>query len=313
MRPQDGSRAPENGARACLKPRGPWCWRPCRQDCRNGKFVAGCASGSMENWPSRSTVVERRDYLAALLDDLQPRAALVAIARDFHARGWMAGTAGNLSAREDENHFWITASGKPKGRLDENDFLLVCIQDGAVIERRRPEDKPSAETTIHAALYLLFPRRARLFARPYRRGVPRRRPREAGREETCGCRRLRCLRASTSGSKIPKWTCRCSRTRSMSPTSREIEKRFRKTKPPLTALMVRTHGPTVWGKSLQGSLQPLRNPRFSAALRCKALKNFSHRGHRGHRDKAVILGVLTLCSLWAHFLSFSLLPFSGKV
>ena len=31
----------------------------------------------------------------------------------------------------------------------------------------------------------------------------------------------------------------------------EIEKRFRKTKPPLTALMIRSHGPTVWGKSLQ--------------------------------------------------------------
>ena len=33
--------------------------------------------------------------------------------------------------------------------------------------------------------------------------------------------------------------------------AREIEKRFRKTKPPLTALMIRAHGPTVWGKSLQ--------------------------------------------------------------
>ena len=56
--------------------------------------------------------------MANSLDELHPRAALVEIARDFHARGWMAGTAGNLSAREDENHFWITASGKPKGRLD---------------------------------------------------------------------------------------------------------------------------------------------------------------------------------------------------
>ena len=31
----------------------------------------------------------------------------------------------------------------------------------------------------------------------------------------------------------------------------EVEKRFRKKTPPLTALMVRAHGPTVWGKSLQ--------------------------------------------------------------
>jgi len=61
--------------------------------------------------------------MARSLDDLKPRAALVEIARDFHARGWMAGTAGNLSARADDGHFWITASGKPKGRLEENDFL----------------------------------------------------------------------------------------------------------------------------------------------------------------------------------------------
>ncbi|MEK6551542.1 MAG: class II aldolase/adducin family protein, partial [Pseudomonadota bacterium] len=95
--------------------------------------------------------------MASTLDDLPPRAALVEIARDFHARGWMAGTAGNLSAREDDGHFWITASGKPKGRLDENDFLLVRVKDGAVVEKRVATDKPSAETTIHAALYRRFP------------------------------------------------------------------------------------------------------------------------------------------------------------
>jgi len=68
----------------------------------------------MGNWPTGSTVAKKENHLPALLDDLPPRAALVEIARDFHARGWMAGTAGNLSAREDDEHFWITASGRPK-------------------------------------------------------------------------------------------------------------------------------------------------------------------------------------------------------
>ncbi|HSW51725.1 MAG TPA: class II aldolase/adducin family protein, partial [Sulfuricaulis sp.] len=94
--------------------------------------------------------------MAQTLDDLPPRAALAEIARDFHARGWMAGTAGNLSARADDEHFWITASGMPKGRLDELDFLLVRVQDGAVVERVRPENKPSAETAIHRVLYARF-------------------------------------------------------------------------------------------------------------------------------------------------------------
>src|SRR3989344_4777986 len=95
--------------------------------------------------------------MALTFDDLPPRAALVEIARDFHARGWMAGTAGKLSAREDDNHFWITASGRPKGRLEETDFLLVRVKDGEVVERVRPENKPSAETAIHRAIYALFP------------------------------------------------------------------------------------------------------------------------------------------------------------
>src|SRR3970282_2916353 len=95
--------------------------------------------------------------MAQTLDDLPPRAALVEIAHDFHARGWMAGTAGNLSARDDDAHFWITASGKPKGRLDENDFLRVRVKDGEVVERARPDNKPSAETGIHRTLYTLFP------------------------------------------------------------------------------------------------------------------------------------------------------------
>ena len=94
--------------------------------------------------------------MAQHFDELDPRQALVEIARDFHARGWMSGTAGNLSVRADREHFWITASGKPKGRLDENDFLLVQAKDGAVVEQRRATDRPSAETAIHANIRELY-------------------------------------------------------------------------------------------------------------------------------------------------------------
>lgn len=97
--------------------------------------------------------------MAARFDQLPTRVALAEIARDFHARGWMAGTAGNLSAvaAGGRESFWITASGQPKGRLDPDDFLLVSIADGAVVEQRRPGAKPSAETCIHQTLYRLFP------------------------------------------------------------------------------------------------------------------------------------------------------------
>ncbi|MEQ6340653.1 MAG: methylthioribulose 1-phosphate dehydratase [Gammaproteobacteria bacterium] len=95
--------------------------------------------------------------MAITLDQLAPRAALVEIARDFHARGWMAGTAGNLSIRADDSSFWITASGLPKGRLEETDFLRMRIQDGDVVERLHANAKPSAECSIHQVVYQHFP------------------------------------------------------------------------------------------------------------------------------------------------------------
>ena len=101
------------------------------------------------------------------LDQMTPRAALVDIARDFHARGWMPGTAGNLSVRvrdpglvaadkSAEDTFWITASGLPKGRLEATDFVRVAVNDGAVVEQFEAGARPSAESAIHQVIYRHF-------------------------------------------------------------------------------------------------------------------------------------------------------------
>lgn len=96
-------------------------------------------------------------HLRPLTDpSADPRDLLSAAARDFYRRGWMAGTAGNLSLRLADGSFWITASGKPKGSLSRLDFLRVA-PDGTVLARGREGDRPSAETSLHGALYGLFP------------------------------------------------------------------------------------------------------------------------------------------------------------
>ncbi|MFM7713633.1 MAG: class II aldolase/adducin family protein, partial [Microcystis sp.] len=66
-----------------------------------------------------------------------PRLSLVAAARRFYQLGWMLGTAGNLSAKVDDHSFWITASGKSKGKLKEEDFVRVALT-GKVRELAHP-------------------------------------------------------------------------------------------------------------------------------------------------------------------------------
>jgi methylthioribulose-1-phosphate dehydratase len=189
--------------------------------------------------------------MAKSLDDLPLRAALAEIARDFHARGWMHGTAGNLSAREDDNHFWITASGKPKGRLDEDDFLLVRVQDGAVIEKRVAADKPSAETAIHRVIYAQFPD-----ARTCLHGHSVEAMLAASRAKK-GAKSLRLppiemIKGFDIWQQNPKADLPLFENHLEVPRiAKDIEARFKQNVPAVTALLIRGHGVTVWGRGLQ--------------------------------------------------------------
>lgn len=84
------------------------------------------------------------------------RADLIAAAKHFYDRGWMVGTAGNLSARLDDGSFWITASGRPKGQLTDRDFIRMNL-DGDIVEQPVSASRPSAENSIHLAVYKSFP------------------------------------------------------------------------------------------------------------------------------------------------------------
>ncbi|MCY7385826.1 MAG: methylthioribulose 1-phosphate dehydratase [Microcoleus sp. CAN_BIN18] len=84
------------------------------------------------------------------------RTDLIAAAKHFYDRGWMLGTAGNLSARLPDGSFWITASGRAKGQLTASDFIRMNL-DGGIVEQPVPDSRPSAETSIHVAIYNCFP------------------------------------------------------------------------------------------------------------------------------------------------------------
>ena len=76
------------------------------------------------------------------------------IGKRLYERGWMWGTAGNLSARTVDG-IWITASGVNKGSLGDMDFIRIDEQ-GSNLETPKGK-RCSAETTLHLAVYQHFP------------------------------------------------------------------------------------------------------------------------------------------------------------
>lgn len=188
------------------------------------------------------------------LDQLAPRAALVEIARDFHARGWMAGTAGNLSVRVRDNGndtFWITASGLPKGRLQTTDFLRLSVADAALVEQFAPDASPSAESAIHRIIYRRFPGVAACL--------------HVHTVDAC----LASADLAATATEIPLPPLEMIKglgvweqdprvalplfenTLDVMSIAATIDWRFKSAPPMIPALMIRNHGITVWGDSLQ--------------------------------------------------------------
>lgn len=189
--------------------------------------------------------------MAELLDKLPPRTALVQVARDFHARGWMAGTAGNLSVRSAADRFWITASGQPKGRLQEHDFLEVAVADGEVLKRLGTDLKPSAETAIHRTLYELLPEaQACLHVHSVDACVvSERAPTDADALPLPEIEMLKGLGIweTPAGAALPMFA----NLPVVADIAAAIRARLSAEPPRVPALMIRGHGATVWGESLQ--------------------------------------------------------------
>lgn len=81
----------------------------------------------------------------------EARAQIIAAGRWLDGKGWAPATAGNYSMRLADGTVAITVSGRHKGRLVEEDVMVVGL-DGVPREDKRP----SAETALHCQLYRVF-------------------------------------------------------------------------------------------------------------------------------------------------------------
>jgi methylthioribulose-1-phosphate dehydratase len=174
------------------------------------------------------------------------RADLIAAAKHFYDRGWMVGTAGNLSAQLPDGSFWITASGRPKGQLTDRDFIRMNL-DGEIVEQPVSDSRPSAETSIHLAVYNSFP-------------------------EAKACYHVHSIEANlvsrlTAGDAVPLpaiemlkglgvWEENPQVAMPLFPNylevpkiANEISEAFAVSQPKVPALLIRDHGITVWANS----------------------------------------------------------------
>jgi methylthioribulose-1-phosphate dehydratase len=88
------------------------------------------------------------------VDALQRAAGeIIANVRELAAFGWTPATSSNFSRRLDDRHAAITVSGRNKGKLTEQDIMVVDWNGKAV----GSDHRPSAETLLHTQLYARYP------------------------------------------------------------------------------------------------------------------------------------------------------------
>lgn len=175
-----------------------------------------------------------------------PRSVLIAAARDFYHKGWMVGTAGNLSARMPDGSFWITASGKSKGQLTPNDFVRLG-GDNRVLESPDPNNRPSAETSIHRAIYSLFPDAQACY---HVHSVEANLAAHLSHDDVLPLPPLEMLKGLGVWLEQPRITMSVFENYLEVPRiADEISDRFASSPPDVPALLIRNHGATVWADS----------------------------------------------------------------
>lgn len=177
------------------------------------------------------------------LDD--PRTLLITHARSFYDRGWMWGTAGNLSARCADGSFWITASGCSKGELLAKQFVRLSVA-GELLQQPTPDAKPSAETSIHQVIYDLFPKaqacyhvhsmQSNLVSRLSSKEVQLPAIEMIKGMGIWDEEPVAFIDVFTNHSQVPK-------------IAAVMRDRFTQSPPQLSACLIQDHGVTVWGKS----------------------------------------------------------------
>jgi methylthioribulose-1-phosphate dehydratase len=165
----------------------------------------------------------------------------------------MSGTAGNLSARQADGSYWITASGKHKGELTRRDFLRLHA-GGELLASGRAGDRPSAEWCLHDAVYGLFPEAGACFhvhtvaSNVVSRLAAAQLPLPP----------IEMLKGLGVADERPEVAIAVFANHALVPAiAAEVKARFLAAPPRLPGFLIRDHGLTVWGPDWRAALNHL--------------------------------------------------------
>jgi methylthioribose-1-phosphate isomerase len=182
--------------------------------------------------------------------DRQPGEELAVYCAQLYRRGWMPGTAGNLSLRlpGDDERALITASGRDKGEMSARDMVEIDAGTGAA--HGEGTLRASAEVSIHAAIYRSAPAGAVIHVHsPYATAVATRASAD-GTVAQVAVERFELLKglglADPSRTQLPvfpNWP-------DVPRIARDIETHLRTTAGAPPGVLIADHGITTWGADL---------------------------------------------------------------
>ena len=183
------------------------------------------------------------------LSDHDPRHVLADAARLFYERGWMMGTAGNLSLRS-RTALLDHRQRQAEGEAEPEDFLRVS--PGGEVSSADPRDRPSAETSLHDAIYRLFPEAGACF---HVHSIPGNVAARLAAGDTLRLPPLEMIKGFGIWEEEPAidlpvfrnhLTCRR--------IAEEMTARFQAAPPRVPGFLIRDHGLTTWGRDAGAAL-----------------------------------------------------------
>lgn len=196
-------------------------------------------------------------YIDRSFDEHNTQELLTHVADDaklFYYRGWMVGTAGNLSVRNDDGSFWITGSGKAKGSLKPQDFIRLSAKT-EVVEKGSENVRPSAEASIHAVLYEVFPEARAVY---HVHTIESNLVTQLFDGEWVRLPALEMLKGLNVWDDNPQVNIAVvPNFKEVPRVAQEVRRRFTSQKPQVPGFLIRNHGITVWAPTTGGALSYL--------------------------------------------------------